>query len=72
MLTTEEAAAVLGVTSSRVRQMVRAGTLPASRFGKAHLIQRGDLRLVENRPTVGRPPKAGRQNLPRGSKEEAA
>jgi excisionase family DNA binding protein len=54
-LTTEEAAQVLGVTPSRVRQMIRAQQLPAIRFGKAHLIYEKDLALVEERP-VGRPP----------------
>ena len=54
-LTTEEAAQALGVTSSRVRQMIRAGQLPATRFGKAHLIFEKDLELVRERP-VGRPP----------------
>lgn len=72
MLTTEEAAAALGVTPSRVRQLVRGGALPASRFGKAHLIRRGDLRLVEDRPTVGRPPKAGRKSVSGSPQEEEA
>jgi excisionase family DNA binding protein len=54
-LTTEEAAQALGVTPSRVRQMIRAGQLPATRFGKAHLIYKKDLVLVQERP-VGRPP----------------
>ncbi len=53
-LTTEEAARALGITPSRVRQMIRAGQLPATRFGKAHLIYEKDLALVQKRP-VGRP-----------------
>jgi excisionase family DNA binding protein len=53
-LTTEEAALALGITPSRVRQMIRAGQLPATRFGKAHLIYEKDLALVQERP-VGRP-----------------
>jgi excisionase family DNA binding protein len=62
-LTTEEAAHALGITPSRVRQMIRAGQLPATRFGKAHLIYEKDLALVQERP-VGRPPaqKAARKN----------
>jgi excisionase family DNA binding protein len=72
MLTTEEAAAVLGVTSSRVRQMVRSGSLPASRFGKAHLIRRGDLHLVEDRPTAGRPPKTTNKSSRPAKSEKAA
>ena len=58
-LTTEEAAAALGVTPSRVRQMIRAGRLPARRFGKAHVIFEKDLALVQERP-VGRPPKTAK------------
>jgi excisionase family DNA binding protein len=55
-LTTEEAAHALGITTSRVRQMIRAQQLPATRFGKAHLIYEKDLELVRERP-IGRPPK---------------
>ncbi len=54
-LTTEEAAQSLGVTPSRVRQMIRAGQLPATRFGKSHMIYERDLDAVRDRP-VGRPP----------------
>lgn len=53
-LTTEEAALALGVTPSRVRQMIRSGQLPATRFGKAHVIYVKDLALVQERP-IGRP-----------------
>jgi excisionase family DNA binding protein len=56
-LTTEEAAHALGITTSRVRQMIRAQQLPATRFGKAHLIYERDLELVRERP-IGRPPKS--------------
>ena len=56
-LTTEEAAQALGVTPSRVRQMIRSGQLPAKRFGKAHLILESDLEGVRERP-IGRPPKS--------------
>ncbi len=56
-LTTEEAAQALGVTPSRVRQMIRSGQLPAKRFGKAHLILESDLEVVRERP-IGRPPKS--------------
>ncbi len=57
-LTTEEAAQALGITPSRVRQVIRFGQLPATRFGKAHLIFERDLVLVQDRP-VGRPPTKG-------------
>jgi excisionase family DNA binding protein len=56
-LTTEQAAARLGVTASRVRVLIRGGRLPAEKFGRAHVIKEADLRLVADRP-MGRPPKA--------------
>lgn len=55
-LTTEEAAARLGITPARVRQMIIAGRLPAQRFGRSHMILESDLQLVEDRKP-GRPPK---------------
>ena len=54
-LTTEQAAARLGVTPSRVRVLIRNGRLPAQKFGRAHVINEADLKLVAERP-VGRPP----------------
>jgi excisionase family DNA binding protein len=56
MLTTQQAAERLGVTTARVRAMILAGRLPADKFGRAHMIREDDLRLVENRKP-GRPPK---------------
>jgi len=55
LLTTEEAAARLGVTGARVRAMIRDERLPAQKFGHVHMIKEVDLKLVENRKT-GRPP----------------
>ena len=46
LLTTQEAAAELGVTDSRVRQLVLDGKLPARKFGRSHMIKRSDLKLV--------------------------
>lgn len=56
LLTTQQAAAELGVTDSRVRQLIIDGKLPAQRFGRSHMIKRGDLKRVEI-GNVGRPPK---------------
>jgi excisionase family DNA binding protein len=36
--TTEEAAAELGVTSARARQLIRAGVLKAQQFGRAYVV----------------------------------
>lgn len=55
-LTTEEAAARLGVTATRVRAMIAAGRLPAEKFGPVYVVKESDLKLVENRK-VGRPSK---------------
>ncbi len=55
LLTTEEAAARLGVTGARVRAMIRDERLPAQKFGHVHVIKEADLKLVEDRKT-GRPP----------------
>jgi excisionase family DNA binding protein len=54
-LTTEQAAARLGITPTRVRVLIRSGRLPAARFGRAHVINEEDLRFVANRKR-GRPP----------------
>jgi excisionase family DNA binding protein len=58
LLTTKQAAARLGVTAPRVRQMILAGQLPAEKFGRELMIRESDLTLVKNRPAVGRPKKA--------------
>lgn len=57
LLTTQQAAAELGVTDSRVRQLIIAGRLPAQSFGRSHMIRRSDLKevVLGNR---GRPRKA--------------
>ena len=53
-LTTREAAERLGVTVRRVNELITTGRLPASRFGRAYMIQESDLKLVEDRKP-GRP-----------------
>lgn len=57
LLTTNEAAARLGVNASRVRQLVLAGRLPATKRGRDLFIKEKDLKLVTNRPRTGRPKK---------------
>lgn len=56
LLTSRQAAAELGVTDSRVRQLIIDGKLPAQRFGRSHMIRRSDLKdvVIGN---VGRPSK---------------
>lgn len=56
LLTTRQAADRLGLKDpSRVRQLVLEGKLPAQKVGRDLLIKASDLKLVKNRPKVGRP-----------------
>jgi excisionase family DNA binding protein len=57
LLTTKQAADRLGVTESRVRQLILDGHLPAQKFGRSHVIREADLKSVEDRK-LGRPLKA--------------
>jgi excisionase family DNA binding protein len=54
LLTTNDAAARLGLSARRVRMLIDEGRLPAVRVGRDWLIQERDLRLVAVRPN-GRP-----------------
>jgi excisionase family DNA binding protein len=55
-LTTQQAAAELGVTQSRVIAMIGAGRLKANKIGMQWLIEKKDLAKVRNRKP-GRPKK---------------
>jgi excisionase family DNA binding protein len=57
LLTTQQAADKLGVHRSRVHALIKAGRLPAQKFGNVYMIRAADLKLVEERK-IGRPPKA--------------
>lgn len=59
--TTKEAAAELGITAARVRQMVLKGRLKAEKFGRDLVIFESDLDAVRDRQT-GRPPKVKDEN----------
>ena len=56
MISTNEAAKELGVTSIRVRALISAGRLPAQKIGRDWIIHRSDLDLVRVRKP-GRPSK---------------
>jgi excisionase family DNA binding protein len=45
-LTTTQAAELLGVNDSRIRQMIKDGELPAGHFGNARTIQRSDVEAL--------------------------
>jgi excisionase family DNA binding protein len=55
LLSTVEAGVELGVTSQRVRMLIKAGRLPAKQVGTNYIIRRGDLAKVRHRK-AGRPP----------------
>lgn len=57
LLTTRQAAERLGVSLSRVHQLINEERLPAEKMGRDYVIKEEDLKLVEERK-VGRPPKA--------------
>jgi excisionase family DNA binding protein len=56
LLTTKDAAERLGVTVTRVQQLIAAGRLPAEKMGRDYFIKEGDLKLVADRKP-GRPRK---------------
>ncbi len=47
--TTEEAAARLGVTDARVRQLIRGGILDAKQFGRAYVITAAAIEAARQR-----------------------
>jgi len=53
-LTTDQAGQILGVSGRRVRALIKAGRLPAVKFGKAWMINKRDLKKVAVRKP-GRP-----------------
>lgn len=73
LLTTQQAAAQLGVNDSRVRQLIRAGELKAQQFGRAYLLEEVEVKKlvgkVGNEGKVGRPPKH-KEEKGKGSKRK--
>lgn len=63
LLTTQQAADKLGISQPRIYQLISEGRLPAQKIGRDYVINEADLKLVEDRPKVGRPPttKAGKK-----------
>lgn len=55
LLTTYQAAKILGVNDSRIRQLILNGLLPATKLGRDWIVQEKDLGKVANRRKVGRP-----------------
>lgn len=74
MLTVTEAAVQLGVSASRIRALIKAGTLPATKHGHAWMLREEDvLQRLMNRPHSGRPkheePAAGKEQMRRQNKQ---
>ncbi|HEX8634686.1 MAG TPA: helix-turn-helix domain-containing protein [Pyrinomonadaceae bacterium] len=63
LLTTKEAAERLGVTVTRVQQLIGEGKLPAEKMGRDYFIKEDDLKLVADRKR-GRPRKAQGEKEP--------
>lgn len=68
MLTVTEAAGQLGVSASRVRALIKAGMLPATKHGRAWMLREEDvLQRLMDRPRSGRP----KRQEQAGPKEQA-
>lgn len=61
LLTTREVAERLNISMRRVRALIENGQLPSKQYGRDHLINESDLKLVEDRKP-GRPPKNESKN----------
>jgi excisionase family DNA binding protein len=64
IISTTEAAKRLGVTPDRVRKMIEAKRLKATKLGNVWLIDPKDLEAVQDRK-VGRPRKASKRSSKR-------
>jgi excisionase family DNA binding protein len=58
LLSTQQAADKLRISQPRIYQLISEGRLPAQKVGRDYVINEDDLKLVEDRPKVGRPPKS--------------
>lgn len=63
LLTTNQAAERLGVTTARVRAMIKAKRLHAEKFGHVHMIRVEDLEKLPAVRKPGRPKKQPEQPL---------
>ena len=61
LFTTTEAAAQLGVTSARVRQMILKGELAAEKFGRDLMITAEAVAEAKKRKTTPGPSRAGKK-----------
>ena len=57
LLSTSQAAELIGVNDSRIRQLIRDGQIQAVQVGRAYLLDESIVKAFE-RPQMGRPKKA--------------
>lgn len=57
LLTTRDAAKILGISDARVRQLIYEGQLISEKIGNSNLIRESDLSKVTIHGKAGRPPK---------------
>jgi len=62
LISSAEAAKILGVHITRVQVLIRAGRLPAHKIGRTYVVDEADLKLVEDRKP-GRPRKAQNEKM---------
>ncbi len=62
-LTTSDAAALLGVTSARVRQLIACGIIDAAQHGRSYLILPESIKAARKRPGRGWPKGKPRKKL---------
>ena len=65
-LTTKEAAQRLGITPTRIQQLILDNKLPAEKFGRDWMIEEEALAGVQVYGRPGRPPKQGGEKMPQG------
>jgi excisionase family DNA binding protein len=70
LISTTQAAELLGVTVPRVQTFIWEGRLPALKVGRSYVIDEDDLKLVGDRKP-GRPPKAEAGSAPEAAHKGA-
>ena len=73
MLSVQEAAAILGVSSARVRELIAQGLLPATKMGRAWALREEDVfGRLERHPQSGRPRHASEERSEQARSEKAS
>lgn len=60
MISVKEACKILGLSPTRVRQLIKDGRLPAEKIGRTFVLNREDVEAFASTPRPqGRPPQGG-------------